>query len=49
MNKDLLDWIWKHSKVRGRDLPVPLALGYKANMIGEATIKVAELAKLCRC
>src|SRR5215472_9007807 len=49
MNKDLTDWIWNSAPVTDRDRLVALALAYKANLIGETTIKLDDLASLCRC
>lgn len=50
MNQDLTNWVWNYSKattLTGR--LVLLALAFKANVVGEATVTVADLVKLCRC
>lgn len=49
MNEELNNWIWNHSKVQtGGEVLVLLALAHKANVFGECTIKLAELAKMTR-
>jgi hypothetical protein len=45
---DLYNWIWTYSKTDSQTLLVLLALASRANLVGESTVKLAELAKLCR-
>jgi hypothetical protein len=49
VNRDLLDWIWSNSWSESFERLVLLALAHKANVLGETTIKVTELAVMCRC
>lgn len=49
MNEHLINWIWNYSKVQSPpDILVMLALAQRANVVGEATVKLAELARMTR-
>jgi hypothetical protein len=49
MNRTLDNLLWDHPKLASTTLLVLLALSKSANTLGEATIKLSELTRLCRC
>jgi len=48
MNRDLVDWIWKHSAQTDLNRLVQLALAHRSNLVGEATITLDDLADMCK-
>jgi hypothetical protein len=49
MNEQLINWIWNSSKVRtSNEIVVMLALAQHVNVVGEATVKLAELTRMTR-